>query len=150
MRSRQVHGESTPRAPCAPIMRHKKLISTVLSGVAAGLILAIRVHAQQATLSEAAPATQSAKLEHDTVQSSAAHRYNSPAERANDALIITEVKTSLADQGITDRYPVAVDCDHGTVQLTGVVASADAAKDAVTLAQNIQGVVDVKNQLTWR
>jgi len=131
-------------------MRHKKLISTVVSGVAAGLILAIRVHAQQAIPPESAPATHFEKMERDTVKSSAAHHYNSPAERANDALIITEVKTSLADQGITDRYPVAVDCDHGTVQLTGVVASADAAKQAVILAQNIQGVTDVKNQLTWR
>lgn len=130
-------------------MRHKKLISTVASGVAAGLILAIRVHAQQA-IPENPPTTQSTRLEHDTVQSSAAHHYNSPAERANDALIITEVKTSLADQGITDRYAVAVDCDHGAVQLTGVVASADAARQAVTLAQNIQGVTEVKNQLTWR
>ena len=131
-------------------MRHKKLISTVVCGVAAGLILAIRVHAQQAIPPENPPATHFEKLERDTVKSSAEHHYNSPAERANDALIITEVKTSLADQGITDRYPVAVDCDHGTVQLTGVVASADAAKQAVTLAQNIQGVTEVKNQLTWR
>jgi len=131
-------------------MRHKKLISTVVSGVAAGLILAIRVHAQQEIPPESAPATHFEKMERDTVKSSAAHHYNSPAERANDALIITEVKTSLADQGITDRYPVAVDCDHGTVQLTGVVASADAAKQAVILAQNIQGVTDVRNQLTWR
>jgi hypothetical protein len=145
-----VHEESISSCTKLTIMRHKKLISTVLSGVAAGLILAIRVHAQQATPPQNPPTTQSTKLEHDTVQSSAAHHYNSPAERANDALIITEVKTSLADQGITDRYPVAVDCDHGTVQLSGVVASADAAQQAVTLAQNIQGVVDVKNQLTWR
>ncbi len=131
------------------IMRHKKLISTMLCGIAAGLALAIRVQAQQGTPG-AAPTSQSITLERDTVQSSALHHYNSPAERANDALIITEVKTSLADQGITDRYPVAVDCDHGTVQLTGVVASAGAAKQATVLAQNIQGVVDVKNQLTWR
>jgi osmotically-inducible protein OsmY len=120
----------------------------MLSGLAAGLILAITVHAQQGT-PDTPPANQSMRMERDTVQSSAAHHYNSLTERANDALIITEVKTSLADQGITDRYPVAVDCDHGTVQLTGVVASADAAKQAVTLAQNIEGVVDVKNQLTW-
>jgi osmotically-inducible protein OsmY len=130
-------------------MRHKKLISTLLSGVAAGLILAIRVHAQQGT-PESPSTSHSIKMEDDTVQASAAHHYNSPAERANDALIITEVKTALADQGITDRYPVAVDCDHGTVQLTGVVASPDDAKQAVALAQNIKGVVDVKNQLTWR
>jgi len=121
----------------------------MLCGIAAGLALAIRVQAQQGTPG-AAPTSQSITLERDTVQSSALHHYNSPAERANDALIITEVKTSLADQGITDRYPVAVDCDHGTVQLTGVVASAGAAKQATVLAQNIQGVVDVKNQLTWR
>lgn len=131
-------------------MKDKKLKLTALSGVAAGLVLAITVHAQQATPPEAAPTTQSITLERDTVQSSAAHHYNSPTERANDALIITEVKNSLADQGITDRYPVAVDCDHGTVRLTGMVASADAARQAIALAQNIQGVVEVKNQLTWR
>jgi osmotically-inducible protein OsmY len=94
--------------------------------------------------------TSSRSVEHDSVQSSAEHHYNSPAERANDDLIITEVKTSLADKKISDGYPVAVDCDHGTVQLTGVVASANNAKQATFLAQNIQGVVAVKNQLTWR
>jgi osmotically-inducible protein OsmY len=60
------------------------------------------------------------------------------------------VKFSLAEKGISDRYPVVVDCDHGTVQLSGVVASPDDAKQAQMLAQNVQGVVAVKNQLTWR
>lgn len=142
-----MHGESIPCAPMHPIMRHKKLLTTALSGVAAGLILALRVHAQQAMPPSHETASTS---EHDSVQSSAEHHYNSPAERANDALIITEVKASLADKGISDQYPVAVDCDHGTVQLTGVVASADDAKQAANLAQNIQGVAGVKNQLTWR
>jgi osmotically-inducible protein OsmY len=90
------------------------------------------------------------RMEHDTVQSTAEHHYNSPAERAHDALIITEVKASLADRGISDRYPVEVDSDHGNVQLTGVVASADDAKQATVLTQNVQGVVTVKNQLIWR
>jgi osmotically-inducible protein OsmY len=134
-------------------MRHKKLITTALCGVAAGLVLAFRVQAQQgmpAPSHETTTTSKSMNLEHDSVQSSAEHHYNSPAERANDDLIITEVKASLADKGISDRYPVAVDCDHGTVQLTGVVASADDAKQAASLSQNIKGVVAVQNRLTWR
>ena len=80
-------------------------------------------------------------VEHDKVQTSAEHHYNSPAERAKDDLLITEVKSSLADQGISDGYPVEVDCDHGTIQLSGVVASADEAKAAEALALNTRGVV---------
>jgi osmotically-inducible protein OsmY len=122
-------------------MRDKKLIITALCGMATGLALAFTVQAKQPT---------SVTMEHDTVQSTSAHRYNSPAERARDALIITQVKSSLAENGISDQYPVVVDCDHGTVQLSGVVASPDDAKQAMILAQNVQGVVAVKNQLTWR
>jgi osmotically-inducible protein OsmY len=122
-------------------MRDKKLIITALCGMATGLVLAFTVQAEQ-------PA--SVTMEHDTVQSTSEHRYNSPAERARDALIITQVKSSLAEKGISDQYPVVVDCDHGTVQLSGVVASPDDARQAQVLAQNVQGVVAVKNKLTWR
>ena len=100
-----------------------------------------------------APATTSDKsitLEHDDVQTSAEHHYNSPAERANDDLLITEVKSSLAERGISDQYPVEVDADHGMVQLSGVVASADKAKEAESIALNTRGVVGVTNKLTWR
>src|ERR1700721_3621180 len=58
-----------------------------------------------------APATntnQSITLEHDDVQTSAEHHYNSPADRAKDDLLITEVKSSLAERGISDQYPVKV------------------------------------------
>ena len=132
-------------------MRHRTLLTTVVCGMTAGLALAVGVHAQQGITAPSNEITASSKsVERDSVQSSAEHHYNSPAERANDDLIITEVKTSLADKKISDGYPVAVDCDHGTVQLTGVVASANDAKQATILAQNISGVVAVKNQLTWR
>ena len=131
-------------------MRHRTLLTTVVCGLTVGLGLAISVRAQQAMPAPSNEITTSSKSEHDSVQSSAEHHYNSPAERANDDLIITEVKASLADKKISDRYPVVVDCDHGTVQLSGVVASARDAKQATVLAQNIEGVVAVKNQLTWR
>jgi hypothetical protein len=89
-------------------------------------------------------------VERDRVQTSAEHIYNSPAERANDDLLITEVKNALAERGISDQYSVEVDCDHGTIQLSGVVASADDARQAESIATNTKGVVGVKNKLTWR
>ncbi len=93
---------------------------------------------------------ESITLEHDDVQTSAEHHYNSPAERAKDDLLITEVKSSLAERGISDQYPVEVDADHGMIQLSGVVASADKAREAQSIAMNTRGVVGVENKLTWR
>ena len=84
------------------------------------------------------------------MQTSTEHHYNSPAERAKDDLLITEVKSSLAERGISDQYPVEVDADHGMIQLSGVVASADKAREAQSIAMNTRGVVGVENKLTWR
>ncbi len=42
-----MHEEIDSSCTHAPIMRHKKLITTALCGVAAGLVLALRVEAQQ-------------------------------------------------------------------------------------------------------
>jgi osmotically-inducible protein OsmY len=89
-------------------------------------------------------------VENDKVRTSAEHHYNSPAERAQDDLLITEVKSALLDKGISNGYPVEVDCDHGTIALSGVVASAGDARRAQTIASNTKGVVGVKNSLTWR
>ncbi len=91
----------------------------------------------------------SASRENDSVNVTAQHHYNSPAERAHDDLLITEVKSALARDGVTDNYPVAVDCDHGKILLSGVVKSAQAAKHAGDIAAAAQGVTGVKNQLTW-
>ena len=92
----------------------------------------------------------SASLENDRVDVRAEHHYNSPAERAHDDLLIIEVKSALAEDGVADKYPVAVDCDHGKVLLSGVVRSAGDAKHAGDIAAAAEGVTGVKNQLTWR
>ena len=92
----------------------------------------------------------SASRENDSVNVTAEHHYNSPVERANDALLITEVKSALARDGVADGYLVAVDCDHGKILLSGVVKSARDAKHAGDIAAAAQGVTGVKNQLTWR
>jgi osmotically-inducible protein OsmY len=123
-------------------------LRTVLSAFAIGSIvglLAVNVFADPG----ATDSSDSVSREHDSVNVAADHHYNSPAERANDALLITEVKSALADDGVTDNYPVAVDCDHGKVLLSGVVKSARDAKHAGDIAATAQGVTGVKNQLTW-
>jgi len=123
-------------------------LRTVLSAFAIGSIVglfAVNVCADPG----ATDSSNSVSREHDSVNVAAEHHYNSPAERANDALLITEVKSALAEDGVTDNYPVAVDCDHGKVLLSGVVKSARDAKHAGEIAGAAQGVTGVKNQLTW-
>jgi hypothetical protein len=124
--------------------------STVLATFAAGLLiggglLAIDARAEPGT----SASSNSASRETDSVAVLAAHHYNSPAERANDALLITEVKSALARDGVADDSAVAVDCDHGKVWLSGVVESAQDARHAGDIAAAAPGVSGVKNQLTW-
>jgi osmotically-inducible protein OsmY len=129
-----------------------KFVSVALLCGLASVALPASSYAQQEVTANApvAATSRSITLENDNVQTSAEHLYNSPAERAKDDLLITKVKSSLAERGISDQYPVEVDCDHGTIQLSGVVASADDAREAETIALNTTGVVGVKDKLTWR
>ena len=126
-----------------------KLVSAMLL---CGLALPVSNSRAEQGLGNAPARTtnESITLEHDDVATSAEHNYNSPAERAKDDLLITEVKSSLAERGITDQHAVEVDCDHGMIQLSGVVASADTAREAESIALNTTGVVGVKDNLTWR
>jgi hypothetical protein len=142
------------------LLKSKFVSVMLLSGVAAFALPLSTSHAQQQLTANAPPDTtivgpatttdRSITLENDDVQTSAEHYYHSPAERAKDDLLITKVKSSLAERGISNQYPVEVDCDHGTILLSGVVASADAAKQAESIALNTSGVLSVKDKLTWR
>jgi osmotically-inducible protein OsmY len=97
----------------------------------------------------ATESSDSVSHENDRVNVKAEHHYNSPAERANDDLLITEVKSALAHDGVGDGYLIAVDCDHGKILLSGVVKSARDAKHAGDIASAAEGVTGVNDQLTW-
>jgi osmotically-inducible protein OsmY len=97
----------------------------------------------------ATDSSNSAARENDSVNVKAEHHYNSPAERANDDLLITEVKSALADDGVGDGHLIAVDCDHGKIRLSGVVKSAGDAKHAGDIAAAAEGVTGVNDKLTW-
>jgi osmotically-inducible protein OsmY len=109
-----------------------------------GGMLATNVRAEPATTD-----SNSAFRRNDSVNVMAEHHYNSPAERASDALLITEVKSALANDGVGDGYVVAVDCDHGKILLSGVVKSSQDAKHAGDIAAAADGVTGVNDQLTW-
>ncbi len=135
------------------------VVAMLICSLAARPLFASNAHAQEGSSTSRAGAVadssiqntnRSLNVENDQVKTTAEHFYNSPAERARDDLLITEVKRSLAEKGISDKYPVEVDCDHGTIELSGVVASADAARRAAIIASNTQGVIGVKSKLTWR
>jgi osmotically-inducible protein OsmY len=109
-------------------------------------LLAGRVHAEEGK----SVASSSVSTDSGSVNLEAQHHYQSAAERANDALLITEVKKALADDGVAMDSPIVVDCDHGKILLSGVMKSAQDAKRAGNIAARAPGVVAVKNQLTWQ
>ena len=78
------------------------------------------------------------------------HHYASPADRAEDALLIVKVKAAIADAGLADDYPLTVDADHGRVTLAGVLGSRQDVDRTVALVAGIDGVTGVNNRLTWQ
>jgi osmotically-inducible protein OsmY len=124
----------------------KVVLLAAMAGILAGThMLAGSVHAQETKVAE----SNSATTDNDSVSLEAHHHYQSAANRANDALLITEVKSALADDGVVDDSPIIVDCDHGKILLSGVMKSAEDVKRAGNIAASAAGVVAVKNRLTW-
>jgi osmotically-inducible protein OsmY len=122
----------------------------VLAVAVAGILVGTQMRADQ-VLAEEGKSVESSSITtgNDSVNLEAHHHYQSAAERANDALLITEVKSALADDGVAEGSPIVVDCDHGKILLSGVMKSAEDAERAGNIAASAPGVVTVKNQLTW-
>ena len=122
--------------------------------LAAGLAVAalsLTIMAQPSTArAQSGVQGETVRQENLSAESTATHHYASPAERAQDALLIVEVKTAIADEGLVDDYPLIVDTDHGQVTLAGVLASPQDVHRAVTLAASIDGVKGIDNRLTSR
>ena len=123
----------------------------VLVACLAGTLAGTQMVAGPVLAEERNPAeSSSVTRESDRVTLEAHHRYQSPADRANDALLVTEVKSALADDGVADGSPIVIDCDHGKILLSGVMKSAEDARRAGHIAAGARGVTAVNNQLTWR
>lgn len=98
---------------------------------------------------ESEQATDQVNSEHMNAQHVGHHYYASPADQAQDALLITEVKSALANHGPGNFYAITVDADHGTVILTGEVPNRAAAARIKQLAAACDGVTGVRANLDW-
>src|SRR5271163_4402607 len=122
----------------------------VLVGILAGILGGIQMLAGQARAQDGnSVESSSVKTDNESANLEGHHHYQSPADRANDALLITEVKSALAADGVADNSPIVVDCDHGNILLIGVMKSAEDVKRAGRIAASAPGVLTVKNKLTW-
>jgi|GEM_PF-295285 len=154
MRERQVIPASDRATLSAGQSYMARTKYTNQASLAAGLAVAalsLTIMAQPSTArAQSGVESETVHQENLSAESIATHHYASPAERAQDALLIVEVKTAIADEGLADDYPLTVDADHGRVTLTGVLASPQDVRRAVTLAAGIDGVKGVNNRLTSR
>ncbi len=122
-------------------------IACTLGLIAITGIWSATVAAQEQTTKSA---SNSLGVEQERLSTVGKHHYNSPAERAQDDLLITEVKSALSADGVARGHAVEVDCDHGKIRLSGAVDSATDAKHAEQIAAMVQGVIGVDNRLIWR
>jgi len=131
----------------------KNLVSGTIAGVVAAALSLATALAQQApptTTSPNAVTNCSTILDKESVHTEGVHHYQDQAEEAEDAALISKIKTALATDGVASGHPVEVDCDHGVARLSGVVGSADDAKHAAQVAAAVPGVRGVDSKLTWR
>ena len=71
----------------------------------------------------------------------------STAQTVDDGTITAQVKTALLADDMVKGTDVKVETYRGVVQLSGFVDNAEQARQAVTLAQKVDGVVSVKNDM---
>ncbi|WP_342773494.1 BON domain-containing protein [Azoarcus indigens] len=71
----------------------------------------------------------------------------STGEYVDDATITARVKARLVDDPVVKAREVKVETYRGVVQLSGFVATAAEARQAVELARGVPGVQSVKNDI---
>ncbi|MEQ8859181.1 MAG: BON domain-containing protein [Pseudomonadales bacterium] len=71
----------------------------------------------------------------------------STGEYFDDTWITTKVKAALVGDDVVKATEINVETFKGSVQLSGFVSSEAAMAQAVTLAENVQGVSSVKNDM---
>ena len=68
-------------------------------------------------------------------------------EAIDDTVITSTIKTKLlADSGVSG-FDIDVDTDKGVVELNGMVSTEAESRKAESIAEDVDGVVSVKNNL---
>lgn len=72
---------------------------------------------------------------------------SSTGEYVDDSVITTKVKSLLAADDFLKSFQISVETYKGVVQLSGFVNSQAAVNRAVEIAESVQGIQSVKNDL---
>jgi hyperosmotically inducible periplasmic protein len=72
----------------------------------------------------------------------------STGEQLDDTVLTTKVKAALIQDPVTKARQITVDTFRGTVQLNGFVDSEDEKAAAARVAHSVDGVQNVRNNLT--
>jgi osmotically-inducible protein OsmY len=70
-----------------------------------------------------------------------------PGAYVDDSIITTKVKTAIFNEPGLDSAEISVETYHGVVQLSGFVESQSDISRAVEVAQRVEGVQSVKNDM---
>ena len=87
------------------------------------------------------------KKEFDSAKSAVGQAVDATANKVKDAAITTNVNAQLAKDGALSALKINVDTNAGQVSLRGTAPSTTAREQATLLAQRVEGVVSVDNQL---
>ncbi|HKU13409.1 MAG TPA: BON domain-containing protein [Steroidobacteraceae bacterium] len=68
----------------------------------------------------------------------------------DDSVITGKVKAALVADPTTKAHQISVETFHGVVQLSGFVDTSEAKSRAAQVAEAVEGVKDVKNDLELR
>jgi osmotically-inducible protein OsmY len=87
------------------------------------------------------------KKDFESAKSAVGQAVDATANKVKDAAITTSVNAELAKDGALSPLKINVDTNAGQVLLRGTAPSAVARDQATLLAQRVEGVVSVDNQL---
>lgn len=76
------------------------------------------------------------------------HKADQAGQALDDTAITTSIKTKYLADDTLKGLDISVETEHGVVTLTGSVQNDSAKSLATTIAQGVEGVTRVDNQLT--
>lgn len=87
------------------------------------------------------------KKDFESAKSAVGQTVDATANKVKDAAITTNINAELAKDGALSPLKINVDTNAGQVSLRGTAPSTAARDQATLLAQRVEGVVSVDNQL---
>jgi osmotically-inducible protein OsmY len=159
--------EAAPTGAPAPVSTPARrgshtAVAAFMAASAALLLAACNKPAQEPTVGQridsavakagekADDAAEAARRSAEAARTSAGQAVQAAGDTMKDAAITTNVNAALARDGSLSALKIDVDTTGGRVLLRGEAPSAEARERATQLAQAVDGVAAVDNQLTIR